>query len=309
MLHVNRMVFGAPNGVGQASGSPEPENAHRLASRPETSFRLPFSSRLALILADTPVLLFGIYIPKPLDQLLTAAGAVTALAHGLAFCQAVEAVGRVEVPARAKALRVFLAELERLRQHVGAIQEIRESPALVVANSQAEILEEGLLWICCELTGHRYLLGLLALGGLLCDLPDPACRRALTQAHELLKGLDGLDADLRLSGSFLDRLEEVGFVPTKNALAYDLLGPVARASGVSRASRRAQPYSDYEHCQSEVPVEPVFHRVCLPRTTTPPQAKSAPSSIAAPPECSARGTAKLSRTSAGVFITFVACAP
>ena len=70
-----------------------------------------------------------------------------------------------------------LAELERLRQHVGAIQEICESTALAVANSQAGILEEELLRISGELTGHRYLFGLLALGGLQCDLPDDACRQ------------------------------------------------------------------------------------------------------------------------------------
>ena len=73
---------------------------------------------------------------------------------------------------------MFLAELERLRQHAGAIQEICESTALVVASSQAGILEEDLLRISGELTGHRYLFGLLALGGLLCDLPDEACRKA-----------------------------------------------------------------------------------------------------------------------------------
>ena len=89
--------------------------------------------------------------------------------------------------ARAKTLRVFLAELERLRQHAGAIQEICESTALVVANSQAGILEEELLRISGELTGHRYLFGLLAPGGLQCDLPDDACRKALEQSQKVLR--------------------------------------------------------------------------------------------------------------------------
>jgi formate hydrogenlyase subunit 5 len=181
--------------------------------------------------------------------------ATTAFAHGLAFCQAVETVADANVPARAKILRVFLAELERLRQHAGAIQEICESTALVVANSQAGILEEDLLRISGELTGHRYLFGLLALGGLLCDLSNDTCRKALGQSQRALEQLNKLEQRLRVSSSFLDRLEEVGFVSRKDAVAYGLLGPVARASGVVRDLRRAQPYSGYEDFDFDVPGE------------------------------------------------------
>ena len=156
---------------------------------------------------------------------------------------------------RARILRVFLAELERLRQHAGAVQEICESTALVVASSQAGILEEDLLRISCELTGHRYLFGLLAPGGLLCDLPDAACAKALEQSQQTLKQLNRLEQRLRVSSSFLDRLEEVGSVAWRNAMVYGLLGPIARASGLVRDLRRAQSYSGYEDFQFDVPDE------------------------------------------------------
>lgn len=195
---------------------------------------------------------------KAVDEVLLLAerfAATTAFAHGLAFCQAVETLSGVEVPPRARALRVFLAELERLRQHAGAIQEICESTALVVANSQAAMLEEELLRVSCELTGHRYLFGLLAPGGLLCDLPTDACREALGRSQAILKRLDGLDHELRISSSFLDRLEEVGIVQTETAKAYSLVGPVARASALARDLRRARPYCGYEAFAFDVPVE------------------------------------------------------
>lgn len=181
--------------------------------------------------------------------------ATTAFAHGLAFCQAVETVSATEVPARARLLRVFLAELERLRQHAGAIQEICESTALVVANSQAGMLEEELLRVCGELSGHRYLFGLLAVGGLLWDLPTAACRKALGQSQGILQRLNALQAQLRLSSSFLDRIEEVGVVSLDAARAHSLVGPVARASGLVRDLRRVQPYSGYEHLDYDVPSE------------------------------------------------------
>jgi formate hydrogenlyase subunit 5 len=181
--------------------------------------------------------------------------ATSAFAHGLAFCLAVETICGVKAPRRARVLRVFLAELERLRQHVGAIQEICESTALVVANSQAAILEEDLLRVSGELTKHRYLFGLLALGGLLCDLSNEACRKALSQSQQALRHLMELEQRLRVSSSFLDRLEEVGFMALRDATAFGLLGPVARASGLVHDLRRAQPYLDYENFEFEVPSE------------------------------------------------------
>ena len=67
MVHLNRMVFGAP-------ANAESKQNH---SGPEATgtFRLPFSCRLALLLAAVPVLVLGVYVPKPLQDLLTMAAA------------------------------------------------------------------------------------------------------------------------------------------------------------------------------------------------------------------------------------------
>jgi len=59
MAHVNRMVF--------TSSQTQSETATT------ETFRLPFSCRLALILAAAPVLVLGVYVPKALNDLLTLA--------------------------------------------------------------------------------------------------------------------------------------------------------------------------------------------------------------------------------------------
>lgn len=70
MLHLNRMVFGAAsNGTLEET----PPGAHTAAA-----FRLPFSCRLALILAAVPVLVLGVYIPRPLHDLLRLAATAVA---------------------------------------------------------------------------------------------------------------------------------------------------------------------------------------------------------------------------------------
>jgi Ni,Fe-hydrogenase III large subunit len=195
---------------------------------------------------------------KTVDEVLLLAerfAATTAFAHGLAFSLAVESIGGIEVPARGRTLRVFLAELERLRQHAGAIEGICESTALVVATSQAGILEEELLRVTGELTGHRYLFGLLAPGGLLRDMSTEACRRALSRSQDIVKRMNELERRLSISSSFLDRIEEVGFVSAATAKAYSLVGPIARASGLSRDLRRARPYSGYDRFNFDIPTE------------------------------------------------------
>ncbi|MGA9665514.1 MAG: NADH-quinone oxidoreductase subunit C, partial [Gallionella sp.] len=195
---------------------------------------------------------------KTTDEVLLLAerfAATTAFAHGLAYCQAVETICGAHVPSRAKTLRVFLAELERMREHAGAIQGICESTALAVASSQADMLEEELLRVSGELCGHRYLFGLLAPGGLQCDISTTACRAALEQSQRILEQFDELEKRLRVSSSFLDRIEEVGVVLPVTAAAYSLVGPIARASGLVRDLRRMQPYSGYGAFDFDVPSE------------------------------------------------------
>ncbi len=181
--------------------------------------------------------------------------ATTAFAHALAFCQAAERIASLEVPPRARVLRVLLAELERLRHHAGAIQEICESTGLVVAMSQAAILEEDLLRITGNFCGHRYLFGLAAIGGLTRDFLDGMCGNCVADAREVGNKLDRLEAMLRDSSSFLDRLEEVGTVAHVDARRFSLVGPIARGCGLARDLRKAQPYSGYEAFQFDVPSE------------------------------------------------------
>lgn len=65
MIHLNRMVFGADD-HGESDERPGPETA---------KFRLPTSCTVALALAAVPVLVLGVYIPEPLQRLITMAAA------------------------------------------------------------------------------------------------------------------------------------------------------------------------------------------------------------------------------------------
>ena len=195
---------------------------------------------------------------QPADRALLLAerfSGIAAFAHGLAFCQAVEAICGIKPPPRAQALRTVFAELERLRSHAAAITGICNSTALAVATSQAALIEESLLRLSCEITGHRYLFGSVVPGGMACDLSAMDCRHLTDAVFGIAQELRSLLQMLRYSSSFLDRLEEVGIVTEDKARSYGLVGPIARASGVARDIRKLFPYAAYASINFSVPIE------------------------------------------------------
>jgi Ni,Fe-hydrogenase III large subunit/Ni,Fe-hydrogenase III component G len=179
----------------------------------------------------------------------------SAIGNGLAYCHAVERALGVSVPVRASSLRAFFAELERLRHHMTSIREICASTALTVAESHAIWIEEQLLRISGSIAGHRYLFGVLAIGGLMHDYDRSALRTALTEAEALEQKIESLRAALETSSSFLDRIEQVGIVSEDAAQTFEIVGPFARASGVALDMRTIQPYGAYDGVRFDVPTE------------------------------------------------------
>jgi len=179
----------------------------------------------------------------------------SAFAHGLGFCRAVEGVSQIAVPRRAAQLRSLFAEVERVRHHTAHIAAICGSTGLDVAQAQAAILEEELLRLSCEFAGHRYLFGLNCLGGITLDLDRRAIDEVSNRIVDIGKRLLALQDGLRFSSSFLDRIEEVGIVSAENARAFNLVGPVGRASGRAGDFRLLFRYAAYDGLHIQVPTE------------------------------------------------------
>ena len=179
----------------------------------------------------------------------------TAISHALGYCMAVESISGTDVPKRAVFLRVFLAEMERIRHHLGVIEGICASTGLGVAASQVAVLHEEALRITGTVTGHRYGFGMVVPGGLSLDLPDDACLTAVNQVDDIIKRLEDIERLLVKTTTFLDRLEDVGVVTKEDALEHGMVGPIARASGVCADCRRSKPYGGYDVLRPEIPCE------------------------------------------------------
>jgi Ni,Fe-hydrogenase III large subunit/Ni,Fe-hydrogenase III component G len=176
----------------------------------------------------------------------------TTVGHALAFCQAVEAAAGVEIPARARYLRVVLLELERLYNHIADFGAIANDTGFAVAQSHCLRLREGLFDLNKRWTGSRLLRGALAPGGVRGDLPTGLDLAA--EVATLVADFQSI-VDICLRNTLVtDRLEGTGQLPAKTARDHGALGFVARASGVDRDARRDHPFAAYSDLRFEVPV-------------------------------------------------------
>jgi Ni,Fe-hydrogenase III large subunit/Ni,Fe-hydrogenase III component G len=187
-------------------------------------------------------------------QLAERLAGTSAFANGLAFTRAVERAVGARVNAEAEHARSLLGELERLYNHLGTIGRLAEAAGLLVAAAEYGLLKEEALRSAGRLTGHRYLRGVLSVGGMEV-LPDEVARAELrTQIAEWSERSDTLRRLLEQTSTFMDRLDSTAILQPDYASEHNLVGPVGRASGIDRDTRRDHIYAAYRSVEFEVPI-------------------------------------------------------
>jgi Ni,Fe-hydrogenase III large subunit len=172
----------------------------------------------------------------PHDALFLAerAEGLSAVAMAWAVAAAAEAAADVQPAEAAQRTRAVALELERLYNHAAAMAALCQSTGLSVGQSAAEIALERLLRLNASAFGHRYLFGVVDVGGA-SRAPDAAAIRGdLPGAYgEFRRAADALLG----TNSFVDRLEATGILTEGQARGLGLVGPVARAAGITTDSR------------------------------------------------------------------------
>lgn len=176
----------------------------------------------------------------------------TTVGHSLAYCQALESLAGIEIPARARYLRVVLLEMERLYNHIADFGAIANDTGFAIANAHCSRLRERLLRLNKALTGNRLLRGGVVPGGVRFDLTDGFDLPA--ELYSILGDFNEI-VDISLKNTILtDRLEGTGCLTKQTAIDHGVLGYVARASGVDVDARRDHPFAAYGELDFSVPV-------------------------------------------------------
>ncbi|HEX7591228.1 MAG TPA: NADH-quinone oxidoreductase subunit C [Candidatus Limnocylindrales bacterium] len=171
---------------------------------------------------------------------------VCTIAHATAYSRAVERLTGTAIPPRARLARVLLAEMERLYNHVGDLGNMCAGVGFNFGTSRLGWQKERLLWLNEALTGHRYLMGMVAPGGLSLDLDERGLiglGAAVTEVEHEVRSIVRL---LVRSEGFMNRLHGFGVLSRAEAMRLGALGVAARAAGLADDLRRDRPADGYE---------------------------------------------------------------
>jgi ech hydrogenase subunit E len=165
--------------------------------------------------------------------------------HATAYCLAVEKLAGVEAPPRAQAIRVLVAELERIHSHLLWLGVAAHEAGFDMLFMYSWRDRETVMNLLEGITGNRVNYSANILGGVKCDIgpeQDAAIRTGLDYLEERTRHyLNVVSTDTM----FLRRTKGIGTMTREQAETMGVLGPTARASGVARDVRINAPYAAY----------------------------------------------------------------
>lgn len=177
----------------------------------------------------------------------------SAISNNVGYAKAVEALCGIEVPERCQYIRVILAELSRIMDHL-----VCNAANLVDMGALTNYwylfnLREKIYDLIESVTGARLTNSYTRIGGLWNDLPEdfvPRCRALL---KEIPKHVDDTLALVARNRIFLDRAVGVGAITADEAISFGYSGPCLRATGLERDLRKDEPYYCYDRFRFEIP--------------------------------------------------------
>lgn len=173
-------------------------------------------------------------------------------AHSCCYCQAVENLFGIEIPKRASYIRSLVFELERLHSHYMwfalLFHTLHDGKLFIKLIDMRERLMDLFEPLC----GNRVHYSMNAIGGVRRDVSA----EAIGSVGGILDDLETLSGEIsKALKTVKSRLEDIGPLSREKALAYGVVGPVLRASGVQSDIRKDDPYAAYGEVDFDVPIE------------------------------------------------------
>jgi ech hydrogenase subunit E len=174
--------------------------------------------------------------------------------HGMGYCEAVESLVGIVVPDRARWLRTFWCEIERIQSHLlwlGLAADAFGFENLFMATWRAREL---VVDVAEETAGGRVIFGSAMVGGTSRDPDDETLRRCLAALKPVRAETLRLAEIMLREPTVRHRLVGVGLLSKESAYSLGAVGPMLRASGVDYDVRR-RGYAAYGEIEFKTVVE------------------------------------------------------
>ena len=174
--------------------------------------------------------------------------------NNLAYVLAVEKMAGIQVPDRAKVIRIMLAELFRISSHLVFYGTFAQDVGQMSPVFYMFADRERLFGIVEAITGGRMHPAWFRIGGVAQDLPVGWDRMVREFIDFMPARLDHYQ-QMAMDNSILkQRTVDIGSYTTKEALDWGITGASLRATGMDFDLRRDRPYGGYDQFEFEVPL-------------------------------------------------------
>lgn len=174
--------------------------------------------------------------------------------NNVGYCKTVERMLGVEVPDRAKAMRMILCELSRVIDHVVCIGANAVDLGALTGFFHLFGMRERVYALFEQLCGARLTVSLTRVGGMTYDAPEGWFQNVLDTCEYIKSCVDDVDRMLTNNKIWIQRTNGISNISTEKAVEWGFTGPCLRATGMALDLRKATPYYFYDQVSFEVPV-------------------------------------------------------
>lgn len=192
---------------------------------------------------------------KQMIQIVERVCGICSCLHALCYCEGVEQMMGVEVPPRARFLRLVWGELHRMHSHLLWLGLFADAFGFESLFMQCWRIRERVMDIMEATCGNRVIVSVNVVGGVRRDLDAGQCAWILEQLAIVEKDLKQIQSTILSDYTVCSRTKGKGVLPKAQALQLGAVGPMLRGSGWAQDARQTG-YSAF----GEIDFEPVVEQ-------------------------------------------------
>ncbi|MBK8087854.1 MAG: nickel-dependent hydrogenase large subunit [Chitinophagaceae bacterium] len=155
------------------------------------------------------------------------------ISHSTAYSQVAEKLLKIEIPTRAKYLRMLVIELDRIHSHLLCLSHVAENSGFEALFMKTMQYREFSMEVLEAVCGNRVQYDFAIVGGVSRDLKPEIGRWILERMKSFMPQLEELVDIYQNNWTLSLKNKGIGVLTKENAMRLNVVGPFARAAGLA----------------------------------------------------------------------------